>query len=221
MTRTLKESIREINKMIGRIDHPTIIKEQETAIASGPTAPSPKTAIASGPTAPSVEFPPEIADQNDDIKRVWFCMDDRENRGWNISEEVYRRFQLLHGAIDGMGTDEDLVWKVLSGYDPKETKEGYGIPKGRTTNAMMKQMYPILACMNSDKPWEEDYMTQNNLEGKKVIHWIYDDFDGAELCYLQNYLSSEGKTGRKSQDCQTRHGYFWWNKAANWIKELF
>ena len=89
MARTLKESIRQINNMIGRIDHTTIIKEQEPSIASGPIA-------------PSFEFPPELEDQSDDVKRAWFCMDDRENRGWNISEDTYERFRLLHAAIDGM-----------------------------------------------------------------------------------------------------------------------
>jgi len=220
MKRTIRESIRQINNMIGRIDHTTIIKEQETAIASGPTTPSQKTAIASGPTAPSVEFPPEIADQSDDIKRMWYCLDDRENRGWNISEDNFQRFQVLHSAIDGVGTDEDLVWKVMSGFSPEETKAGY-VPKGKATRADLAQMYPMLACVHGDKPWEQNYMKENDLEGKRVFHWIMDDFSGAEGCYLQKYILSDGKSGTLAKECGDKHGYFWWNKTANWIKELF
>ena len=110
---------------------------------------------------------------------------------------------------------------MISGYDPKETKAGYGVPKGRTTHSQMNEMYPMLACVHADKPWEQNYMKENDLEGKKILHWILNDFSGAELCYLQKYIHSDGKSGRRAGDCETKHGYFWWNKASNWIKELF
>ena len=163
-------------------------------------------------------FPADIANQNDNIKRVWYCMDDRTNRGWDIDDNTYQRFNLLHmgieGHITGSGTDEDLVWTALSGGNPEEQKSG--IPKGRIEDNQLQKMMPILSCMKSDKPWEQDYMKDNNLEGKNTYGWIMDDFGGVERCYLQAYLQKKGRG-----DCDSKHGYFWWDKAANWIKGLF
>ena len=75
-------------------------------------------------TTGGYQFPEEIADENDDIKRVWFCMDDRDNRGWNLDEDTFNRFSLLHAGIERLipGTDEELVWTALSGGNPEEQK---------------------------------------------------------------------------------------------------
>jgi len=171
-------------------------------------------------TKPSFEFPPEIADEKDKIKRVWYCMQDRKNRGWNMSEDTYNRFYFLDAGIEGMlggaGTDEGLVWMALAGSRDPEYKGKKHIPKGRIGKNQLQEMQPILACMQSDKPWEQNYMKENNLEGKNAYGWIMDDFSGVERCYLQAFLAEKGRG-----HCDDKHGYFWWNKAANWIKELF
>tara|TARA_R110000824_G_scaffold9074_3_gene40965 strand:+ start:1884 stop:2561 length:678 start_codon:yes stop_codon:yes gene_type:complete len=225
MKKTLRETIKSINNMIGRIDHSTIINEQNTgkgdekyvnAIASRNQNPK-----GVGTALSTFTFPSEIEDQSDDVKRAWFCMSDRKNRGWNMDDDTYNRFNLLHYAIDGgvggIGTDENMVWMALAGSVDPAYKGNKNIPKGRIKKDQLKKMLPVISCMKSDKPWEENYMTDNDLDGSNAWGWIMDDFGGVEKCYLQSYVMGNGD--RKS--CDDKHGYFWWNKASNWLKELF
>ena len=195
----------------------TSLNEQITSSSSGVDSEGNVTKIE---TTKAFEFPSHIAGEKDNIKRIWFCMDDRANRGWNMSEDTYNRFYFLDAGIEGMfgggGTDEDLVWMALSGsHDPKY-KDKKDIPKGKIGDGQLQEMQPILSCMQSDKPWEQDYMNDNNLDGKNVYGWILDDFSGIERCYLQSYLANKGRG-----DCEDRYGYAWWDKAANWIKGIF
>ena len=145
-------------------------------------------------------------------------MDDHDNRGWDMDDDTYNRFKLLHSAIEGplggAGTDEDMVWMALAG----STEGGYykGGGKGKISDEQLQNMLPILSCMNSDKPWEENYMEVNDLDGQNVYGWILNDFSGEEKCYLQTYMS-----GGDRQPCDDKYNYFWWNKASNWVKGLF
>ena len=205
-----KNRIRKLHESHKSTYGSSLINEQTTS-SSG---------ISADGTVTSIEttfFPPEIAKEDDDTKKYWFCMDDRANRGYDMDDDTYNRFQLLYSAIegpmDGVGTDEDSVWMALAG-----STEGRRFPhwKGKITEDQLEKMLPILSCMNSDKPWETDYMVDNDLDGQNVYGWILNDFSGAEKCYLQAYMS-----GGDRQACDDKYNYFWWNKASNWVKGLF
>tara|TARA_R110002051_G_scaffold121622_2_gene194750 strand:+ start:3679 stop:4344 length:666 start_codon:yes stop_codon:yes gene_type:complete len=210
-----KDRIRKLHESHKSFYGTSLINEQITSSSSGVDEYGNVTKIE---TTKAFEFPPEIVDLEDDTKKVWYCMDDHANRGWNMDDDTYKRFQLLYSAIDGpmygAGTDEDSVWAALAG----STAGGYykGGGKGKISDDQLQNMLPVLSCMNSDKPWETDYMVDNDLDGQNVYGWILNDFSGEEKCYLQAYMS-----GGDRQPCDDKHNYFWWNKASNWIKGLF
>lgn len=211
-----KDRIRKLHEAHKSFHGTSLINEQITSSSSGVDEDGNVTKI----EKTTVQFPPEIIDEGDDTKKYWYCMQDRDNRGWNMSEDTYNRFYLLHSAIEGhlssAGTDEDLVWMALSGSMDPKYKGNKTIPKGRIGENQLQQMMPILSCMKSDKPWEQDYMKENDLGLKGTWGWIMDDFSGIEACYLHAFLKKKGRG-----DCDQKHGYFWWNKASNWIKGLF
>ena len=70
----------------------------------------------------------------------------------------------------------------------------------------------MLQCMKTKEPWKNDF-TKTDVS---VWGWILDDFSGIEKCYLQAFVNGKGRG-----DCDDKHGYFWWNKASNFIKGLF
>ena len=204
-----KNRIRKLHNTHKSFHGTSLINEQMTSSSSGVDEDGNVTKI----EKTLVQFPPVVADLGDDTKKVWYCMDDHANRGWNMDDDTYKRFQLLYSAIEGpmggAGTDEDAVWMALAGH------ADFG-GEGKIGEDQLQNMLPILSCMKSDKPWETDYMVDNDLDGQNVYGWILNDFSGEEKCYLQAYMS-----GGDRQACDDKHNYFWWNKAANWIKGLF
>ena len=218
-----KNRIRKLHESHKSFHGTSLINEQITSSSSGVDLEGNVTKIE---TTKAFEFPEHIADLSEDTQRIWFCMDDRDNRGWNLDDNTYQRFRLLYDGIEGhlssAGTDEESVWTALSGGDPEEQK--YGIPKGSISGKQVKNMLPILSCMKSDRPWEQDYMKDNDLEGMDVRNWILADFSGMEQCLISAYLRYGGMTTNAREakkNCEDRYGYAWWDKAANWVKGLF
>ena len=224
-----KNRIRKLHESHKSFHGTSLINEQITSSSSGVDLEGNVTKIE---TTKAFEFPPEIAGEKDNIKRIWFCMDDKDNRGWNLDEDAYQRFQLLWygieghgiGLIPGAGTDEEVVWAALSGHDPEEQGEAAYPIKGGISGKQLKNMLPILSCMKSDRPWEQDYMEDNDLEVRDVSQWILADSSGMEKCLMSAYLRYGGKSSEAWQakkDCGDRYGWAWWDKATNWVKGLF
>jgi len=153
--------------------------------------------------------------QSDSVKNIFFCLDGREYRDYGFDEPTYERFLWLWQSIEGKaGTDEDGVYQAISSWCNEENRKGCPkfTDKGKYTISDLEKFKPILQCMKTKEPWKNDF-TKTDVS---VWSWILDDFSGIEKCYLQAFMNGKGRG-----DCDTKHGYFWWNKASNFIKGLF